>query len=70
MTDKVYVNADRTAIVPEGSAEAAMQLHVRDAKRLGLIVPDAKPQARRVPEEPEGTKIVEEPKTRKAKRTA
>lgn len=56
MTAKVYVNADRSAIVPEGSAEAAMQLHVRDAKRLGLVVDeDAKPQARRG-----GTKVVED----------
>lgn len=48
MTAKVYVNRDRTMVVPEGSAEAAMQLHVREAQRLGLVVDeDAKPQARR-----------------------
>lgn len=36
MTAAVYLNREKTAIVPEGSPEAAFRVHVRDADRLGL----------------------------------
>jgi hypothetical protein len=31
----IYLNADRTAIVPEGSADAAFGVQPKDMKRLG-----------------------------------
>ena len=37
MTAGVYVNADRTKIVPEGSPEAAYWIHETVAARLGLL---------------------------------
>lgn len=46
MTESVYLNRDRTKIVPEGSPEAAWKVHAKDAKRL-------------LNEAPKGTKVVE-----------
>lgn len=37
MTAKVFVNADRSKVVPEGSTEAAFSLHVKEARKLGLV---------------------------------
>lgn len=42
MTAGVYVNADKTKIVPEGSVEAAYRIHVTVAEKLGLLRPEAK----------------------------
>ena len=49
MTEKVFVNADRSKVVPAGSAEAAMQIYRSEAKKLGLVESEEKPrQTRRV----------------------
>lgn len=48
MTESVYVNSDRSKVVEAGSPEAAYKVHVKEAKRLGLIK-----------EPPKGTKVVE-----------
>lgn len=53
MTESVYVNSDRSKIVEEGSPDAAYRIHLKDAKRLGLVA-----------DRPKGTKIVEEPKAK------
>jgi hypothetical protein len=47
MTDSVYVNSDRSKVVPEGSPEAAYRIHTKEAKRLGIL------------KEPKANKIVE-----------
>lgn len=48
MTEGVYVNADRTRIVPEGSVEAAYRIHTSVARKLGLF--DApQPEAKEAP---------------------
>ncbi|HSW43164.1 MAG TPA: hypothetical protein VLM76_11705 [Patescibacteria group bacterium] len=47
MTAGVWVNRDRTRVVPEGSPEAAFRLHLRDAQRLGLLEPEDRKMARR-----------------------
>lgn len=50
MTDKVFVNADRSRVVPPGSVEAAMQVHREEAVKLGLLDSADKPvQERRAP---------------------
>ena len=49
MTAGVWVNRDRTRVVPEGSPEAAFRLHLRDAERLGLQLEEPRPKARRRP---------------------
>jgi hypothetical protein len=52
MTEKVYVNADRTKVVSAYSAEAAMQIHRSEAVRLGLVDTEEKPkQVRRTTED-------------------
>lgn len=48
MTDSVYVNADRTQVVDENDPKAAYKIHLKEAKRLGLLK-----------EAPKGTKVVE-----------
>ena len=48
MTDSVYLNRDRSKVVEADSPEAAWKVHVKDAKRLGLLK-----------EAPKGTKVVE-----------
>lgn len=37
MTESVFVNADRTKVVDEGSRDAAYKIHLKDAVRLGLV---------------------------------
>lgn len=37
MTEGVYVNRDRTKVVEKDSPESAYWLHLKDAKRLGLL---------------------------------
>ena len=54
MTDMVFVNADRTKVVKEGSPDAAMQLHRKEAERLGLL----KESKAKSDDAPAGTKIV------------
>ena len=56
MSDNVYVNADRTAVVEQSDPGKKWQMRRKDAQRLGLLPDgDAKPQARR------GTKVVDAP---------
>lgn len=56
MTARVFLNAERSAIVEEGSAEAAFSIHVKDAKKLGLLsdkaaaAAEAKPDVAEAPE--------------------
>jgi hypothetical protein len=48
MTDNVYLNRDRTKVVPKGSVEAKWQVPRTEAVKLGLLESDNKPtQARR-----------------------
>ena len=48
MSDNVYVNRDRSQVVPKGSADAKWQISRKEAKALGLVDSDEKPrQARR-----------------------
>ena len=50
MTDNVYLNRDRTKVVPKGSVEAKWQVPRAEAVKLGLLESDKKPtQTRRVP---------------------
>lgn len=52
MTDNVYLNRDRTRVVPPGSAEAKWQVPRAEAVKLGLLdSPDKPTQARRVPQQ-------------------
>ena len=44
MTESVYVNADRTKVVSEGSADAAFRIHRKEAARLGLVKDDEEPK--------------------------
>ncbi len=37
MTDNVYVNRDRTKVVPAGSADAKWQMSRKEADALGLL---------------------------------
>jgi hypothetical protein len=43
MTDNVYLNRDRSAVVPKGSAEAKWQVSRSEAAKLGLLESDEKP---------------------------
>lgn len=55
MSDNVYLNADRTAVVDATDPGKKWQVRRKEAQRLGLIPDgDAKPQARRAA--PEDTK--------------
>ena len=48
MTDNVYLNRDRTAVVPKGSADAKWQVSRKEAVKLGLLDTEERPkQARR-----------------------
>jgi hypothetical protein len=58
MTAGVWVTADQTRVVPEGSPEAAFRLHLRDAERLGLI----KTEKVEAPSEPEKVEATPQPK--------
>ena len=69
-----FVNADWSAIVPEGSSEAAFGVQAKDLKRLGLAhlvkgeLPEQAPEPevlRNVPDEPEA-KEAEAPANKKA----
>lgn len=52
MTKGVWINADRTRVVPEGSPEAAFRLHVADAEALGIEVkPKVEPEAEPKPKQ-------------------
>lgn len=52
MSDNVYLNADRTEVVPETDPGKKWQVRRKEAVRLGLLRDaDAKPQARRVAED-------------------
>ena len=46
MTESVFVNRDRSKVVEEGSPEAAHKIHLKEAKRLGLL--KEKPKAQKV----------------------
>ena len=49
MTDHVYLNRDRSKVVPKGSVEAKWQVSRKEAHALGLLESDEKPrQTRRV----------------------
>lgn len=48
MSRGVYVTADRSRTVPEGSPEAAYRIHLEEARRLGLLEDD-EPKMRRHP---------------------
>ena len=53
MTDHVYLNADRTQIVPEYAVGKKWQVSRKEAVKLGLLESEEKPvQRRRVPETP------------------
>lgn len=43
MTDNVFLNRDRTAVVPAGSAEAKWQISRAEAAKLGLLDSAEKP---------------------------
>ncbi|MEO5965218.1 MAG: hypothetical protein ABIR11_07110 [Candidatus Limnocylindrales bacterium] len=45
MTARVFVNADRSKIVPEGSTQAAFAIHVKEARKLGLVSAKAADEA-------------------------
>lgn len=45
MTARVFVNADRSKIVPEGSIQAAFAIHVKEARKLGLVSAKAADEA-------------------------
>jgi hypothetical protein len=48
MTDNVFLNRDRTKVVPPGSIEAKWQVPRKEAVKLGLLESEDKPkQARR-----------------------
>lgn len=51
MPDNVFVNRDRTAVVPSGSAAAKWQITRKEAKELGLLESDEKPVQKRRPAE-------------------
>ena len=56
MTDNVYLNRDRTKVVPPGSIEAKWQVPRKEAVKLGLLESEEKPvQVRRVKSETNGT---------------
>ncbi len=49
MSDNVFVNRDRSKVVPAGSVEAKWQMRRSEAVKLGLLDTEEKPrQARRV----------------------
>lgn len=49
MSDNVFVNRDKTRVVPAGSVEAKWQITRKEAHALGLLESDEKPkQTRRV----------------------
>ena len=56
MTDNVFLNRDRSAVVPKGSADAKWQISRKDAVKLGLLDTEDKPkQTRRVKADTNGT---------------
>lgn len=42
----LFVNADWSALVPAGSAEAAFGIQPHDARRLGLLPPEDEPESK------------------------
>lgn len=52
MTESVYVNRDRSRIVPGGDPDAAWKIHRSEADKLGLLKEQPKPadKSRRKPE--------------------
>lgn len=47
MTDNVFLNADRTKVVPEHAVGKKWQVPRAEAVRLGLLKGDKEPQERR-----------------------
>ena len=47
MTDNVFLNRDKTKVVPAGSAEAKWQISRKDAAKLGLVESEEKPTQQR-----------------------
>jgi hypothetical protein len=47
MTDNVFLNRDRTKVVPPGSVEAKWQVPRKEAVRLGLLESEDKPKQSR-----------------------
>lgn len=63
MGDNVYLNADKTAVVPEWAAGKKWQVRRSEAARLGLLDSDTKPvQTRRVPAETHAETPADKPK--------
>jgi hypothetical protein len=66
MTESVYVNAARDKIVEPGP-EAAYRIHVKEAKRLGLL--KEQPKANKIVESPNGDAPAKRIYTRRATKT-
>lgn len=47
MSDNVYVNRDRSAVVPKGSADAKWQISREEAANFGLLESSEKPVQKR-----------------------
>ncbi len=64
MTDNVYLNRDRTRVVPAGSVEAKWQISRKEAHELGLLdSPDKPTQERRT--EPQTRRVADSAPKRK-----
>lgn len=68
MSDNVYVNRDRSKVVPAGSSEAKWQISREEAVRLGLLESAEKPVQKRRPAF-DATKAHTAPQRRRSKRS-
>lgn len=63
---RLYVNRDRTRVVPAGSPEAAVMMHEKDIRALGIKFTKADTEPK--PEEPEAEEEkAQEPAANKAR---